>query len=206
MRHLLIRRVFQAITGVILGLALVVWLLRDSGQPGTGDSTSYFLSTPLIAPEFTLVSHGGEEVGSNAFSGKHLAVFFGYTSCPDVCPLTLSHLSQTFRLMGGASEKLQVLFISVDPARDTPDRLAQYLTPFHPSFLGLTGSEEEIRAVADGFGVFFARVDEGDNYAVDHTARTFVVEPGGRIPLTFPLAATPEEMARDLTLLLEDAG
>ena len=151
------------------------------------------------------MSHEGEEVSSSDFPGKILVVFFGYTSCPDVCPLTLSHLSRAFGKMGEEGERVQLLLITVDPARDTPARLHQYLEAFHPSFLGLTGSEEDIREVADAFGAFFARNGEGDSYTVDHTARTFVIDPSGRIPLTFPVTATAGEMARDLAIILEEA-
>jgi protein SCO1/2 len=150
------------------------------------------------------MSHKGEEVSSSDFSDKILVVFFGYTSCPDICPLTLSHLSQAFREMEEDGERIQLLLITVDPARDTPARLHQYLESFHPSFLGLTGTEEDIREVADAFGAFFARNGGGEAYTVDHTARTFVIDPSGRIPLTFPITATPREMARDLALLLQE--
>jgi len=101
---------------------------------------------------------------------------------------------------------MQVLLVTVDPGRDTPERLRAYLSNFHPSFVGLTGTEEEIRKVAEGFGAWFSKpVGEG-NYTVDHTARTFVVDRFGRIPLTFPVTATPEEMARDLVTLFEISG
>jgi protein SCO1/2 len=142
-------------------------------------------------------------VSSSDFPDKLLAVFFGYTFCPDVCPLTLSHLSQAFTELGEKSERIQVLFISVDPDRDTPERLRQYLGAFHPSFLGATGKEEDIREVADGYGVFFAKSGDGPEYTVDHTARTFVIDPSGLIRLTFPVTATSDEMARDFALLLE---
>jgi protein SCO1/2 len=197
-------RVFQVTTGLLLGLAVALWFFRP-GPVGEGeDPAGYFLPDPLPAPDFTLLSHTGDVVSSSDFPEKTLAVFFGYTSCPDVCPLTLGHLSRAFRLLGETSERVQVLFITVDPARDTPGRMGVYLGSFHPSFLGLTGTEEEIRRVSDAFGAFFMKAGEGLDYTVDHTARTFIVDPFGRIPLTFPVTATPEEIARDLTLLLED--
>jgi protein SCO1 len=196
-------RVFQALTGVLLGLVVVYFLVRP-GSPGTWDGQDdYFLPDPIPAPSFELTSQDGERVGSGDFPGKVLALFFGFTACPDVCPLTLSHLSRAFQQMGEDSERVQVLLITVDPERDTPERLARYLEPFHPSFLGLTGTEEEIREVADAFGAFFVKVGEGDQYTVDHTARTYIIDTQGRIPLTFSITATPEEMARDLTRLLE---
>ncbi|MFH1764197.1 MAG: SCO family protein [Gemmatimonadota bacterium] len=197
-------RPFQILTGVILGLAGVFWILRPgSGEPEV-DPRQYFLSDPLPAPSFTLTSHRGEPVSTSDFPDRIIAVFFGYTFCPDICPLTLSHLSLAFQELGEEATRIQLLFISVDPGRDTPERLGQYLGAFHPSFLGLTGSEEGIREVANAFGAFFARSGEGDDYTVDHTARTFVIDPSGRIPLTFPVTATPEEMARDFALLLRE--
>jgi protein SCO1/2 len=202
-RQVLIR-IFQATTGVILGLVLALGLLRRGNSSAQGESDSHFLEAPLPAPEFTLTGHHGEEFHSFSSGRELLAVFFGYTFCPDVCPLTLSHLSSAFREMGEEGQRIQVLLITVDPSRDTPERLKAYLEVFHPSFLGLTGTEAEIRAVADAFGAFFSRSGEGEAYTVDHTARTFIIDRSGRIPLTFPVTATPAEMVRDLTLLLEN--
>ena len=199
MNQRLILRTFQILTGTLLGLAVVFFVLQ-SRTPDTG----YFLPGPMDAPAFDLLSRGGERASQADFPGKILAIFFGYTSCPDVCPLTLSHLSQVFQELGEAAQGLQVLLITVDPARDTPERLERYLAAFHPSFLGLTGPEEDIRQVADAFGAYFIRNDDGENYTVDHTARTFVLDASRRIRLSFPVTATPEEMARDLATLLEE--
>ena len=192
-------RTFQLVTGLLLGLVVVFWILRPEGET---PYTNYFLPEPMEAPSFSLVSHHGDRVSSRDFPGKLLAVFFGYTSCPDVCPLTLSHLGGALQQLREEGDRIQVLFVTVDPARDSPDRMASYLGAFHPSFLGLTGTEDEIQEVADAFGAFFVRNDDGENYTVDHTARTFVLDPRGRIPLSFPITATPEEMARDLAILL----
>lgn len=203
-RHSIIRAL-QVATGVLLGLAGVLWWLGApfgrAGEPG-GPQGNY-LPSPIPAPDFVLTSQNGERVSSGDFPGKALVVFFGYTSCPDVCPLTLSHLSRAFGLMDENGERIQVLFISVDPERDTPARIGTYLANFHPSFVGLTGTEDEIRSVASAFGVYFSRVGEGEGYTVDHTARSFVIDKSGEIVLTFPVSSTPEEMATDLTRLLK---
>jgi len=200
LKQKLLVRTFQIVSGALLGLAGVFWFL--SRAPGDPPDT-FFLADPIPAPSFTLTSSRGEPVTSTRWPDKVLLVFFGYTFCPDVCPLTLSHLSRAFEELGEDGSRIQVLFVTVDPDRDTPQRLEEYLSSFHPSFLGLTGTEEEIRQVAQEFGVYFARSGEGENYTVDHTARTFVLTPDGKIPLTFPITATPEEMARDLAILLE---
>ncbi len=199
-------RVIQLLLGVAVGLAIaVVWLglqtSRTPSPPAAGGS-DYFLSQPIPAPTFALTSQDGEKVSSADFPGKALVVFFGYTSCPDVCPLTLSKLGRAFQEMDEDGSRIQVLLITVDPPRDTPERLRRYLSNFNPSFLGLTGTREEIRQVADGFGAYFSDPRGEGNYTVDHTARTFVMDPSGRIVLTFPVTATAEEMARDLTKIL----
>ncbi len=200
----ILTRIFQVLAGILLGLAVALWILRPGSPPPPEDLRgSYFLADPIPAPSFSLASHMGGEVSTVDFAGKLLVVFFGYTSCPDVCPLTLSNLQRAFQEMEEEGERIQVLLITVDPQRDTPARLAHYLGFFHPSFLGLLGTEEELRRVADAFGAFFAKSGEGEQYTVDHTSRVFVVASDGTIPLTFPVTATPREMARDLAILLE---
>ena len=198
-------RLAQVLLGVTLGLlGVLLWL--SGKRPGAEPwdvPRDHFQSPPGFAPDFVLQSQDGTLVSSDDFPGKLLAVFFGYTSCPDVCPLTLSTLTRAFDRLGDERDRVQVILITVDPARDTPERLKRYLSGFHPSFLGLTGSEEEIRSVAHGFGADFGRSGEGQDYIVDHTARVFVVDPAGRIPLTFPITATPEEIVRDLARLIE---
>ncbi|MGW8264941.1 MAG: SCO family protein [Longimicrobiales bacterium] len=203
-----ILRLFQVLLGIALGLSVAFLWARGRGPatPEVGSGDGYFLPSPLPAPEFTLTSQEGVRLSSADFPGKILIVFFGYTSCPDVCPLTLSNLTRAFEEMNEDGERMQVLFITVDPARDTPERLKVYLSNFHSSFLGLTGREEEVRTVADGFGAWFSNPGAGEDYTVEHTARTFVVDRFGRIPLTFPVTATPDEMARDLTTLFEISG
>jgi protein SCO1/2 len=195
----------QVLLGVTLGLlGVLLWLSgkRPAATPWEG-SEDPFQNPPGVAPEFVLRSQHGTLVSSEDFPGKLLVVFFGYTFCPDVCPLTLSTLTRAFDQLGDGRERVQVILITVDPARDTAERLKSYLFGFHPSFIGLTGSEEEIRSVAHGFGAEFAKSGEGQSYTVDHTARVFVVDPDGRIPLTFPITATPEEIVRDLSRLIE---
>ncbi len=197
-------RFSRLLLGGAIGLAAVLVWMRgwEPETPPGEEGTDYFLSTPLPAPDFSLVSPEGYRVSSQDFPGQVLVVFFGYTSCPDVCPLTLSNLGRAIRDMGKEADRVQVLFITVDPPRDTPERLKAYLSNFHPSFIGLTGPIEDIRSAADGFGAYFSPPRGEGNYTVDHTARTFVVDPSGQIPLTFPITATPEEVARDLATLV----
>jgi protein SCO1/2 len=138
------------------------------------------------------------------FKGKVVAVFFGFTQCPDVCPTTLADLTEAKKRLGSAGEQLQVVFITVDPARDTPQVLGAYMRNFDPSFVGLTGSSEEIERVAKEFKVFFAKVpgkSEG-TYSVDHTAASYVFDREGRVRLFVRYGQPVEALVADLKRLL----
>ena len=137
--------------------------------------------------------------------GRHVVLFFGYTSCPDVCPTTLSRLAEAFRQAGeGIEREVQVVFVSVDPERDTAERASRYAAAFHPSFAGVTGTEEEVHTVASAYGIYYARVPlEGDaGYTVDHTATLTVLDPEGRVRLLWSFAVEPAGMAEDLRSLV----
>lgn len=154
--------------------------------------------------DFTLTAHTGEPVSLSDFRGKHVLVYFGYTFCPDVCPTTLARINQTLTLLGDKGKDVQFVMVSVDPERDTPEKLAQYVTAFNPTFLGLTGSEQEIMQAATPFGVYFAKqeVEGKSNYLVDHTATTMVMDPAGRMKLIWPPNTSSEFMAEDLEYMI----
>lgn len=154
--------------------------------------------------DFTLTAHTGEPVSLSDFRGKHVLVYFGYTFCPDVCPTTLARINQTLTLLGDKAKDVQFVMVSVDPERDTPEKLAQYVTAFNPTFLGLTGSEQEIMQAATPFGVYFAKqeVEGKSNYLVDHTATTMVMDPAGRMKLIWPPNTSSEFMAEDLEYMI----
>jgi protein SCO1/2 len=147
-------------------------------------------------------------VSLDAFSGRVVAIFFGYTHCPDVCPLGLAHLSRTLERIDPAGDDLQVLFVTVDPERDTADRLAQYLSSFHPSIVGLTGKRAEIESQARAFGVgiLVPEHEPGEPYLVDHTARIFLIDRNGHIVARVPATAGADELVREITPLLEAGG
>lgn len=134
---------------------------------------------------------------------KVVVLFFGYTHCPDVCPTTLADLSQVMQILGKGAERVQVLFVSLDPERDTPQMLADYVPAFHPSFLGLSGSAAEIQQTALAFGVSWQkRQGARDGYTLDHTAGTYLIEPISQRVLLAPYAQRAELLAQDIKLLL----
>lgn len=137
------------------------------------------------------------------FHGKAVVVFFGYTHCPDVCPTTLSDLAKAMREMGEAASQVQVLFVTLDPKRDTAEVMRQYAPAFHPSFLGLRGDEAATAKAAKEFHVYGnIREGKGGEYTVDHSAQVFVFDREGRVRLIFPPGLAPPLIAADLKALL----
>jgi len=133
-----------------------------------------------------------------------VVLFFGYTHCPDVCPTTLGELGITLKRLGADASKVQVLFVTLDPARDTAAVLAQYVPSFNPTFLGLTGSEEEIAQVAKSFKVFYKKQESSSKagYTMDHSANTFVIDPQGRLRLLFGFGTGAAPLVHDIQQLL----
>jgi protein SCO1/2 len=155
---------------------------------------------------FNLQSHDNKNITINDFAGKWTLMFFGYTHCPDVCPTTLTELQKAFKLLK-TNQKPEVLFISVDPERDTPDSLNQYTHFFNPDFKSATGDSANILAITSQVGVAFHIGDhkKGDkSYPVDHTAAIFVVNPKKQLYGLFRTPHNAQKIAHDLTLLLEN--
>jgi protein SCO1 len=157
---------------------------------------------------FELNDHNGNKRTLADFRGKVVLVFFGYTGCPDMCPTTLALVAGGMKELGSDAEQVQGLFITVDPKRDTPQVLAQYVPAFYPTFLGLYADQATTeRTVRDFKGYFHANApNEHRSYTVDHSAQVYVFDPAGRIRLYIqPTEATPESVAHDVRLLLREA-
>lgn len=155
--------------------------------------------SPQEAADFTLTSANGP-VSLSDYAGKVVLLYFGYTFCPDVCPGTLADLGYAVRELGRDADKVQVIMITVDPERDTPEQLAEYMSHFHPTFVGLSGSQAEIAAVAAQYGVFYQRHEgtAATGYLVDHTARVFVIDQHGKYWLSFPFGMARDQIKSDL--------
>lgn len=159
----------------------------------------------FIGADFRLSDHNGKTRTLADFRGKVVAMFFGYTHCPDVCPTTLSDLARAMRLLGNDADRVQVLFITVDPERDTQEMLAQYTPAFHPSFLGLNGDAQATARAAKAFYVAYDKRPTASGYNMDHSVGTFLVDPEGRVRLRAPHAQRAEWFADDIRLLLGGA-
>jgi protein SCO1/2 len=157
-----------------------------------------------FARELQLTDHNGKPRTLAEFKGKVVAVFFGYTHCPDVCPVTLAELATVASELGSDATRLQVLFITVDPERDTPEVLAKYVPAFNPSFLGLYGDAEATQRVAREFKVFYQKQSaSGGSYAVDHSAGTYLFDTAGRVRLFTSYGQGAPKMLHDIRLLLQ---
>ncbi len=142
-------------------------------------------------------------VTEQSYQGKWLAIYFGYTYCPDICPTTMMELAQALEALGPRAAAVQALFISVDPQRDTPDLLAEYLKTFDPRFVGLTGNAKQISAAAKSFNVFYERHDTDDgNYTYDHSSYLYLVDPGGQLAEALGGDRSSEQIAATLSSLM----
>ncbi len=155
---------------------------------------------------FALTDHLGQPVSSSDFGDDLLLIFFGYTYSPDVCPTTLLGVSSALDLLGESAARVQPLFVTVDPKRDTPEVLATYVTAFHPRIIGLTGNAEQIRQVAGNYRVYYARVgNEDGDYFMDHSAYIYLAGTDGRPLAYFRHDVSPEDLAAALRRFLDGA-
>jgi protein SCO1/2 len=186
-----------ASVAIVLGLAAASW--RYSGAKQTAAPSES--NNVTFGGPFTLVDHNGRSVTNQQFFGRYLIVFFGYTSCPAVCPTTLLTMSQALDQLGDGAKRVQPLFVSVDPERDTPSVLAEYIAQFDKRILGLTGSAAEIAAVARAFHVYYHKVpDDHGGYDIEHTATMYLMGPDGKFLMLIP----PEASSRRIAILLRD--
>jgi protein SCO1/2 len=152
--------------------------------------------------DFKLTDHTGKLRTLHDFRGKVVVLFFGYMHCPDVCPTTMADLSQVMTRLGKDADRVQVLFVTVDPERDTQALLAQYVPAFHPSFLGLFGDAGSTAQVAKVFDVMYQKQATATGYNVDHSAGSFLIDTDGRVRLLSPFAQRTDWLEQDIRLLL----
>jgi protein SCO1/2 len=175
-----------------------------SGQPS-------FQSTDITGADFgkafALTDHNGKPRTLEDFRGQVVVMFFGFTHCPDVCPTTLAELAGAVKKLGPSGEKVQVLLVTVDPERDTPELLAKYVTAFNPKFLALRGNADETARVAKEFKVIFQKVagPRPENYSMDHSAGSYIFDRQGRLRLYVGYGRGADAFAHDIDLLLKQS-
>ena len=186
---------------IILALLLVFAFRKPYAFHGTT------ISPPLPVSDFSLETADGEAFELGDQKGKLVLLFFGYTSCPDVCPITLGTFKQVYERLGANAQNVRFVMITADPERDTPDKVAAYAARFNPEFIGLSGSREKLEAVWKELGVFVEKQDSGSaaGYLVSHTASVYVLDQSGRLLMTWPYGTSAIDMANDITQILKQS-
>jgi protein SCO1/2 len=176
---------------VLLAAAIVIFTLTS--QPSFRGS---LITPPWPAPEITLKDHNGQPFSLNNQRGKVVLLYFGYVNCPSECPLTMAHLKLARESLGNRAQDVQVIMVSTDPPRDTPEALKNFMEHFDPSFLGLTGTPEELQKVWKDYGVTV------ENGGETHSVYLYVIDPSGNVRETFLPDSEPQNIANDVNLLL----
>lgn len=185
---------------LVLILACIVGLIVTAGLAWNAGVFKSEAPAAVGGP-FQLVDQNGAPTTEKALKGKWSAVFFGFTYCPDVCPGTLQGLAAATDQLGPKADDLRIVFISIDPARDTPEQMKAYLSaPYVPkSTLGLTGTQEQVQAAAKAYRVYFAKVGEGPGYTMDHSTAIYLMDPKGRFKTVIPYNLPPADIARRIS-------
>jgi protein SCO1 len=196
------RAILVIVAGLLIGAAAAIAVFPAAQQallPSSGPVTS---GKALIGGPFTLTDATGKRVTDKDYRGRYMLVFFGYTNCPDICPASLQLISAALENLGSKADRVTPIFISVDPARDTPKKLGDYVKNFNSRFVGLTGTPEEIANVAKAYKVYYKKrpnASSPNDYAMDHTAIIYLMDPNGEFVTHF----TPTTSVDDLTAKLD---
>ncbi len=190
-----------------LAVGIVLAVLAACGNSGPKFMASDVTGTKF-GRDFSLVDQNGKPRTLADFHGKAVVLFFGYTQCPDVCPTTLAELAEAMKKLGPDASRVQVLFVTVDPDRDTPQVLKEYVPAFDPAFLGLTGDAAAIERTAKEFKVIYRKQPGATpgSYTMDHSAGTFIFDPQGRLRVYVGYGQGPDVFAHDIRELLRDAA
>jgi protein SCO1 len=179
------------LAGLVLCFGVILLVAGRGGSP-------IAQTTAAIGGPFRLTDQDGRTVTDQDLKGHPFLVFFGFTHCPDVCPTTLFEVSEVLRALGPDADKVNALFVSVDPERDTPDKLKDYLGSFDPHLRGLTGQPPAIEAMTKAYRVYVKKVPQEDGYTMDHTAIVYLMDKDGRFVAPFSLKRRPADAAADL--------
>ncbi|MFQ5419826.1 MAG: SCO family protein [Anaerolineae bacterium] len=198
------RRLALIVFGLAIGLAVGYGAIQVVQRTRPLELHGTTLNPPIPAPDVTLTAVSGDAHLSD-FQGEIMLIYFGYTYCPDICPATLSDLAKVQRAADDDGGDLQVVMITIDPERDTPAALADYVAHFHPSFVGLSGTQEQIAAAAAAYGIYYAKQSASSevSYLMDHTSSVLLVDGQGQTRAIYSFGTSPQEILADVQALLK---
>lgn len=199
----------QALGWLAAGTALWLTGCDRVSAPASGSASAFRgidITGASYARGFSLTDFNGQRRSLTDFRGRLVMLYFGFVQCPDVCPTALTRAAAVMQQLGPQAADLQLIFVTVDPERDTPELLRDYMGSFHPSFLALTGSADEIRRTADEFRVYYKRVPTGSSYTMDHTALSYLFDRQGRIRVVLRHEQTADDYTADVRALLAESG
>ena len=190
MNSRLVRIALACLAALVLAAGIAAYQVRSERQSQTASRFD------MIGGPFELVDQDGKTVTRDSFAGRFVLMSFGFTFCPDVCPTELSQMAATMDLLGDEAERLQPGFVTVDPERDTPEAIGQYVRQFHPRLIGLTGTPEQIATAAGAYKVYYSKVEQdGGYYTMDHSTFLYLLGPDGTTVDIFPYGTDPEDLA-----------
>ncbi len=197
------RTAFRWLLGfIVVALAVSMAGCNRAGDAATPGFRGIDLTGAPYGRDFRLTDADGRERTLADYKGKAVLLYFGFTQCPDVCPTALIRAAEVRKLLGADGDKLQVIFITVDPVRDTPEVIKAYTAAFDPSFIGLYGDAKRTRETADEFKVYYKQVPTGSSYTMDHSALSYVFDPQGRLRLAMRHEQTAADYAHDIRQVL----
>lgn len=199
------RLLVVALLGLVAGGLVALLALPDARRALIGERGPVTTGKALIGGPFRLVDDAGKPVTERDFAGRPMLVMFGFTSCPDICPSGLQVMAAALDKLGDKGRKVTPVFISLDPERDTPEKLHEYVRSFHPSIVGLTGTTEEVAAAAKAYRVYFKKVplQGGDGYTIDHSSFFYVMDGRGEFLTHVPHTTDPDVLSRRLESVLK---
>ncbi|MBU0726702.1 MAG: SCO family protein [Alphaproteobacteria bacterium] len=191
-----LRKILWSLVGLaaVVGIGLVIWS-EYAREPAANSEA------PAFRAEFQLTDHNGAIRTEKDFAGRWMLVFFGFVNCPDVCPTTLSEVAAVMEQLGEDAQAVQPLFISIDPERDTPSALADFVPRFDADIIGLTGTAEQVARTADTFQIYSEKIDQSDapdGYTMGHSSQLFLFDPSGGYTAFWPYGTPAEQITADL--------
>ncbi len=202
------RTVALVSAAIALGLVIAVGVrfMHGGGGPAIEVVNKRVTGAALIGGPFTLTDQHGARVSDSDFRGRFLLVYFGYSFCPDICPTDLAAMSAAIDLLGSKGEAVQPIFITIDPERDTVERLASYAPLFHPRLLALTGAPEEVRQAAAAYRVYYEKAGDGADYLMNHSGIIYLMDRDGRFVTHFTQDTPAEEIAEAIRTLFDQGS